>query len=243
MTIVDRLKQKYVLRLDELIQLGCEMPMKQHSQVSSTNYITNETKHRQFSLADWSSFIEWRTSCIAVLDLVVPKNSLLRKTVDAFDTLSNEPTKVKFAVAFLRSIKTELLDGSLDALILQIEAEVLADYLEQATSILSNAKRELSHVPAAVIAGASLEKSLRTLCGTLAPPEPIVNEKGGYILMNALIDALKKRNVYNELQAKQLRAWTDIRNSAAHGNFDDFNRQQVEQMLVGISSFVAQYVR
>ena len=61
--------------------------------------------------------------------------------------------------------------------------------------------------------------------------------------MSALIDALKKRTVFNELQAKELRAWATLRNSAAHGQFTDFNREQVEAMVAGILRFVTEYTR
>jgi hypothetical protein len=45
------------------------------------------------------------------------------------------------------------------------------------------------------------------------------------------------------LVAKQLRAWTDIRNNAAHGDFDKFKRCDVDLMLTGINSFLANYVK
>jgi len=45
----------------------------------------------------------------------------------------------------------------------------------------------------------------------------------------------------NELKAKQLRAWADIRNAAAHGEFDKFKRADVEGMIRGVSDFLATY--
>lgn len=243
MGIAERLKDKYLARLDELIQAGHEIPMTQHSKLVSGNYITGERNFRHYNLASWPEFVEWRTSCIAVLEQVVPKSSLLRNTIDKFDTIGDKPSQLEFAISFLKSVRTELQNGFLDDLALQIESEVLADYLAQAASILSGAKDEPTHVPAAVLAGSSLEKTLKTLCVGLTPPEPVVNEKNVPLGMNALIDALKKRQVFNELQAKQLRAWAAIRNSAAHGNFHEFNRQQVEMMLDGVGAFVAQYVK
>jgi hypothetical protein len=40
---------------------------------------------------------------------------------------------------------------------------------------------------------------------------------------NPLIDDLKKAGVFNELKARQLRAWADIHNKAAHGEFGQFH--------------------
>ena len=243
MGIYNKMKDKYLFRLEELIQTGSEIPISQHSSVARGNYITGETRYRHYNLANWADFVEWRTSCVAVLEQVVPKSSLLRRTVDAFDSIGNKPENLEFAISFIKSVKNELENGFLDDLALQIESEVLADYLDQAAKILKGESGALAYIPAAIIAGASLEKSLKTLCMGLTPPEPIVNEKGNPFGMNALIDILKKRQIYNELQAKQLRAWAAIRNSAAHGNFNEFNRQQVELMLDGVSLFVANYIK
>jgi len=61
-------------------------------------------------------------------------------------------------------------------------------------------------------------------------------------MLNALIASLKKRGIFNEIVAKQLRTWASIRNSAAHGAFEEFNKIQVESMVAGIESFLMQYL-
>jgi hypothetical protein len=243
MALADRIKTKYITRIEELIASGTCMPMKQHSRQTSVNIISGQSTYQPYNLASKPEFIEWRTSCIAVLDQVVPESSLLRKTVNGLDTLGSEPTKIEFMVGFLRSVRKELETGSLDSLAMQIEAEVLSDYLDQASAVLLGAKDEPNHIAAAVIAGASLERCLRTLCDAQAPVEPTVNEKGAPLGMNALIDSLKKREVFNELQAKELRAWAALRNYAAHGNFTEFTREQVESMVAGVLRFVTEQTR
>ena len=99
------------------------------------------------------------------------------------------------------------------------------------------------HVPAAVLSGAVLEKALRTLCDRQQPQIPITNANGDSKTLNPLIDDLKKAGVFNELKAKQLRAWADIRNKAAHGEFNQFTKGDVEQMLAGIANFLADYLQ
>ncbi len=71
MSLSERVKAVYLDRLNELIQSGESIPMKPHSRVTSSNSITGEKTYRHFNLASWSEFVEWRTSCIAVLDQVV----------------------------------------------------------------------------------------------------------------------------------------------------------------------------
>ena len=83
MKVTDRLKAKYISRLDELIAAGDTLlAMQRHSRRTSYNYLSGESTYRHYDLANWPEFVEWRTSCIAVLDQVVPPTSLLRPTVE-----------------------------------------------------------------------------------------------------------------------------------------------------------------
>ncbi|WP_313914093.1 hypothetical protein [Tahibacter sp.] len=242
MAIAARIKANYLARMDDLIAAGTGLPMKQHSQRTSIN-MHGETTYRQYNLASRPEFIEWRTSCVAILDQVVPPTSLLRKTLNGLHGLKSDPSQVEYLIGFLRSVRKELEAGSLDSLALQIEAEVISDYLEQASAALAGNRDEPNYIAAAVIAGASLERCLRTVCGALSPPEPTSTDKGAPLGMSSLIDTLKKRGAFNELQAKELRAWAALRNAAAHGNFAEFNRQQVETMVSGVVRFVTENSR
>lgn len=125
----------------------------------------------------------------------------------------------------------------------KIETNVVADYLTQAEQLLNgNRKRAYTYGPAAVLAGAVLEDSLRRLCARQTPPIS-TNKPGGHPkTMGTLIDDLKNAGLFNELKAKQLRAWADIRNAAAHGRFEDFTKDDVEQLIAGIQSFLVDYL-
>lgn len=239
MSAVSRLKAKYIRRLGELIEVGKRLPMKQHSRQTSFNMLSNESTYRSYDLASWPEFVEWRTSCSILLDQVIPSTSTLRKTVDSFHNLGSEPSKVEFGVAFLKSVRTELENGNLDSVACQIEAEILTDYLDQASTLLGERKQEATFVAAAVVSGAALERGLRVMCSKLDPPEPVHNDTGAPHGLNLLIDALKKRECFNELQAKQLRAWAAIRNEAAHGKLGTFDHGQVNLMVSGIGGFLA----
>jgi hypothetical protein len=147
---------------------------------------------------------------------------------------------------FMGSPKTPALNPSEKKCgkILKVEAEVAADYMGQAEGLLREGQPgQFDHVPAAVLAGAVLEKALRTLCNEQHPPVSIVNAKGEPRTLNSLIDELKKAEVFNELKAKQLRSWADIRNAAAHGHFIDFGKVDVAQMISGINNFLADYLK
>jgi hypothetical protein len=133
------------------------------------------------------------------------------------------------ALGEIVGLLTGLLDdydaGMLDPLVSRVEAELAADYLGQAEALLAGTHQGVAdRVPAAVLAGAVLESGLRTLSGRQTPALAITGGNGRPKMLNALIDDLKNAGVYNELQAKELRGWADIRNAAAHGEFDKFDR-------------------
>ncbi len=233
-------KQKYLRHLDELISQAESLPVDSRRERVYTLYDGNET-YRTVHFLIFTEFVQWRTSAASVLDVVVPRTSIHRKTVDDFPNLKNEPSYRDYGVAFLKSIRHDFEQGLFEDISSEIDAEISAEYLSQAEALLAHSRpNDRGEVAAAVITGAVLEHGLRMLCGKLEPKEPV--ESGGKALtLGGLIDALKKRAVFNELTAKQLRGWADIRNAAAHGKFDEFTRQQVEGMVAGVTGFLARH--
>ena len=196
-----------------------------------------------YTTVNFDAVIEWRTKCTNMLGQILPEEHPLHAYVEDMRTLRQDVDRVRWGVAVLKGLKKELEDGFLDSLISRIEAEIVADYMSQAEQLLAEGQTgRYDHVPAAVLSGAVLEKGLRTLCLRQMPPVHVDNPKGEPKTLNPLIDDLKKANVFNELKAKQLRAWADIRNKAAHGEFDQFKRSDVEHMIQGINTFLADYL-
>jgi hypothetical protein len=144
----------------------------------------------------------------------------------------------------LEALREDLEKGFLDDLALRIEAEMAANYMGQAEALLGEGiSGKFDHVPAAVLAGAVLGNALKTLCDQQQPPIATADANGAPKTLNPLIDDLKARGVFNELKAKQLRSWADARNKAAHGQFDQFKKSDVEPMIQGINGFLADYLK
>lgn len=57
-----------------------------------------------------------------------------------------------------------------------------------------------------------------------------------------MISAIAKHGIVNKMRADQLRAWMKIRNSAAHGKPEEFEKSDVARMIQGIRDFVAQHM-
>lgn len=231
------IKQKYLRRLDELINLAQSLPVGSQQRVTSVDIDGNRTYTKDHFLV-WAEFVEWRTSAVSILDVVVPRASIHRKAVESFPELRNELHIRDYGVSFLKSVRYDFEQGFFEEIAAEVDAEISAEYLNQAETLLSYSRpSDRGEVAAAVITGAVLEHGLRALCGKLEPIEPV--ESGGKPLaLSGLIDALKKRKLFNELTAKQLRAWAALRNAAAHGKFDEFNRAQVEAMVAGVMEFL-----
>jgi hypothetical protein len=59
--------------------------------------------------------------------------------------------------------------------------------------------------------------------------------------IKSLNDALYKQAVYEVGIMKQITAWADIRNNAAHGHYDKVDAKQVELMVAGIRHYILSY--
>lgn len=213
-------------------------------------YEYSDLNHRQYESRagykklNWSHYVEWRAKSATLLCYVLPKDHVHEASAKNLPNLTPTESHLIWAISFLKAVKSDLDSGFLDDLASQIEAEIAADYMGQAEELLGEGQSgKFDHIPAAVLSGAVLEKALRKLCSQQRPPLPVVNANGDHKTLNPLIDDLKKVGLFNELKAKQLRAWADIRNKAAHGDFTQFNRGDVEQMLKGVSSFLADHIK
>lgn len=235
-----KIKERYISRLDELIVQGESLPTDSRQVVASVSMDRGAT-YRTEQFMKLTEFVEWRTSVSSILDVVVPHGSIHRKAVDGFPSLDNELETRDYGISFLKSVRYDFENGFFEDISSEIDAEISADYLNQAESLLSFSRpSDKGEVAAAVISGAVLEHGLRMLCNKLDPPEPTEVKKKN-LSLGGLIEALKKRKVFNELTAKQLRSWADIRNSAGHGKFEEFNRSQVESMVSGVLDFLTRH--
>jgi len=245
MSISKKLKAQLLARFDELITVGEDIlntpedvpPVISRDAMTGDPYMQEPPSQR----LNWSKLVEWRTKSASLLSQVLLKGSVHEKAAVSF--LSVTAPGLEGAISILRALKDDFDQGFLDNLFLRIEAEVAADYMGQAENLLQEGSSgKYDHVPAAVLAGAVLEKALRKMCDLQLPPISTTKPNGETKTLNPLIDDLKQSGLFNELKAKQIRSWADIRNKAAHGEFDQFKKEDVEQMIVGISNFLPDHL-
>ena len=113
-----------------------------------------------------------------------------------------------------------------------ITAEVFADLFDQAAHLLESGYK----TPAASLAGAVLENGLRT----------IATDKGVRLAakdnLPSLNQKLAQKGIYTRLTQKKIHVWTDIRNAADHGKFDQITDQDVDNLIKGAQSLLSDYL-
>ncbi|AFY82876.1 hypothetical protein [Oscillatoria acuminata] len=253
MTLPSHLFEKYLTRFDELIEKGNELCNKV-KEIPEPNPITltiirelteeeNNLLHEQITI--------WEIQYFSLIDKIIPSKSTHRSIIDDKNKCRFYTRKgmLKTYLSQLKGIKEDYVAGMFSDLALEIEAEIAADYMGQAEHLLTeDSKGKYNHVPAAVLAGAVLEKGLRTLC--LKHELPVTVQKNDnsrgkvrFLSMGPLIQSLTKAGVFESNKGNQLTTWAGIRNSAAHGREEEFKKEDVESMIKGIKIFLDEYLQ
>lgn len=117
----------------------------------------------------------------------------------------------------------------------QAQLDVVNDLLEQAQSLLET--KSVHPVAPIVLIGATLEEFLRTWIEDLELPiegrRPSIDSYAQTLMAEGL---LKKQDI------KDIAAWGGLRNSAAHGQWDEVSdRARATLMLEGVNLFMRKY--
>lgn len=150
---------------------------------------------------------------------------------------SNWYLHVSDVVGILKAVEHDIKSGLLSDFRSLIQAEIFADILEMAEHL----HREGYKDAAAVLLGAVLEDSLRKVAD--ANGVSTLNSKGKPLTIDPLNAMLAKQGVYNALVQKQITSWANLRNDAAHGHFGKYDADQVQQMLLFVQKFCADYLK
>jgi len=136
------------------------------------------------------------------------------------------------AQGVMRAAEDDLSAGALFQVRALIEAEVFDDFLEQAEAL----HKAGYYQPAAVVAGAVLEDGLRSLCTTNSITIPSRPK------LDTMNSDLAKAGVYSKLVQKKITTLADLRNKAAHGQWDEFDAEDVKEMLAQVRRFMSDFV-
>ena len=141
----------------------------------------------------------------------------------------------KIVIGILESLREALAADYLDTASEVIHASVFGDFLEMSQHLLDEGYKDAS----AVIAGSSLEAHLRQLCGKHGIDTTVMTSSGLKPKKADRMNAeLTKGKAYSELDQKNVTAWLDLRNKAAHGEYEKYNSDQVGLLISGVRDFI-----
>lgn len=178
-------------------------------------------------------FHSFRSSALAVLVRAFGKDHHLTKDFER-SVVQPRYSDMQAGLGILDAVRQEIQLGWLSTLRSLISAEVFSDFLEMADYLLKEGYKD----PAAVITGSTLEEHLRFLCENRKIPleetVPTVRPKKAV----KLNDDLAKAEAYDKGDQKQITAWLDLRNNAAHGHYSKYTADRVQLMLDGVRNFI-----
>jgi hypothetical protein len=178
------------------------------------------------------------TKAKAAIERITGNQSEYFKDIEATFKRTNifEGNKLRIIIGTVIALKSDLENDYLKRFHDIVQSEIFSDYLEMADYLENEGYKD----PAAVIIGSTLESHLRELCKSNSIDYVVLNNKGRLMpkkadLMNA---DLAKKGIYTSAYQKQITAWLDIRNSAAHGHYTDYSKEEVKLMLQGVRQFI-----
>ena len=205
-------------QLDSIIQMFDEMSKK-----SEHNDLSDLPKPDRQSLV---------TRAIASVHRISGLNSTysaeIQRVIEKQPALHLHTSSV---IGIVKALREDLELGFLQNLAEIVHSEVFSDFLEMAKYLNKNGYKDAS----AVIAGSTLESHLRKIAVKYSVP---IDSNGKPVKANKLNADLNKIGAYELLDQKNVTAWLDLRNNAAHGNYDEYGTEQVTLLISGVQDFI-----
>jgi hypothetical protein len=208
---------------DRLINIGNDVLKTSFTDAHHTVWVSHEL------------FGEFRSSTLSFLRKVFGENH--PHYLEFNKLIHNYKAATMWGIGIIKAAKSEIESGWLISLKGIVSAEVFTNFLEMAEYLLAEGYKDAS----AVMIGSVLEQHLKELAVKNDIDITRVDGVGNVIHLKAdfLNAELAKANVYGKLDHKNTTAWLDLRNKAAHGNYDYYNIEQVRIMSHGVCEFIA----
>jgi hypothetical protein len=179
-----------------------------------------------------ASFGEWKTSALSLIEALTDSESVYKRNFEQ-EVIGEDVNCVDRGIGILRALKTDIEQGYLTKYRILVVAEVFDDFLEMAEYLLETDYKD----PAASLLCAVLEDGLRQMCRN----NNIEVKKSDDI--SCLNQKLGSKGIYTTIIQKQIQAWKGIRDSADHGKFGDYKKEEVQDMLRGVKRFLGENLK
>lgn len=175
----------------------------------------------------------FNSSCVAFIQRAVgSENAYYKQALEVVGKNSgiswNNNIPRLYGVA--QSVKRDIEHGYLTRTRELISAELFSDFIEMADHLLNEDYKDA----AAVLLGGVLETHLKKLTEANSI-DLFINTKPKRA--EKLNEELGK-SVYSLLEQKQVTAWLDLRNKAAHAEYDSYDKAKVDLLSQGLKNFI-----
>ncbi len=223
---------QFLKRIHDLIDLG-EETLRSEELVVEEDPDDEDVEIEEYYV-DEMLFHQFRASALTFLNQLFGKKYFLTKD---FNEQVFQATKenVEIGIGMMKSVQFDLENGYLESVRSLITGEVFSDFLDMAEHLLKEDYKD----PAAVLAGGVLEDHLRKLCQSHNIDSE--EEKVGKTVprkSDRLNSDLAKSGAYGKQDLKMVTGWLNLRNHAAHGEFDKYTKEEVRIMLLGVRDFL-----
>ena len=143
------------------------------------------------------------------------------------------------ALGIIHALRHDIESGFITSVREIIHGEVFGDFLEMAHYLANEGYKDA----AAVIGGGVLESHLKQLCIKFGIDTEFINPRGDTESKKAdrLNADLKKSEVYNGLEQKSITTWLDLRNKAAHSQYEEYTKEEVTIFLSWLTDFLTRH--
>ncbi len=219
------------MKLDERVRDRAIALINKAGQVLAT-HTPNASNYIGFPTLAGQEYANWRSQSLAFLtDLLGPDHIYTSEYKEKTKEFAYEES-VNAGMGILQAVLEDIDQGFIETVRKLIAAELLSDLFEQAEHLLENGYK----APAASLAGAVLENGLRSIAHRNGIQ---VREKENLSTLNK---KLADKEVYNRLVQRKVQVWTDVRNLADHGKFEEFSKDDVRGLIEGAQSFLGDHL-
>jgi len=152
-------------------------------------------------------------------------------TITAFTSDQYKSVACDILNSFISSIESGIIGGISPER--KAKNDVISDLLDQANNLINT--NGIHPAAPAVIAGAALEEFLRNWVEE-------INESCKNHNIEAYANILRTKDLITKQDMKDITSWAGIRNSAAHGKWEDVSdKKRIQLMFESISLFMRKY--
>lgn len=174
-------------------------------------------------------------------DLIVSLFGRKSHWLDEINAAKNASGRFGASNGILSALEINIAAGYTKTLIEEAHADIYSESISIVDDLLNNKQKNLKD-PAAMVLGATLEIHLRKLCEKNSiKTTKMVKEKEKNKLLTELNDTLYKEKIYNKLQNKNLIPFINIRNSAMHGKYGEYEKSDVMRFREYLNGFMLNY--